>query len=314
MPAALYSGDRAQDINLCRSGGWRSDYVGRSDGRGDGLLGFAGASVSSGAPHDFAWVETTRSNPEGRLVSRFDIFSLGQPQGGTLLVEVDGGAARAISTRQAEPGLLWHRVELPEGPHRLSLRPMGDGEVRLLGLLAEREGGVVVDAMGVRGKQVRSWSSWEESLAGPGIAALNPDVAVLAYGTNEAHDSSFEAGRLREDMLFAIGRLRRWAPAAACVLVGPTDAAAQKGRTWVVKGRTRAVAEVQRQVAIEAGCLFWDWQAAMGGEGASVLGRLLEPPLYSSDYIHLSREGYERSAERLLEALDEAAGWPPTSP
>ena len=40
-PAALYSGYRANDINLCRSEGWSSDWVGRTDGHGDGMYGFA---------------------------------------------------------------------------------------------------------------------------------------------------------------------------------------------------------------------------------------------------------------------------------
>ena len=57
-PVAQY---RANDVNLCYSPGWRGDFVGRSDGRRDGLYGL-GASVSSSDPSAFGWLETTHTN------------------------------------------------------------------------------------------------------------------------------------------------------------------------------------------------------------------------------------------------------------
>lgn len=304
-PVAQY---RASDVNLCYSPGWRGDFVGRSDGRRDGLYGL-GASVSSADPAAFGWLETTHSNPMGRRVGRYHLFTVGQPGGGTLLVTVDDAPPRAVTTDTNVPRMLHHRFEVPDGPHRFMVQPLGDGEVRILGVSAERPGsGVIVDAIGIRGRQARSWLRWDKVLFAQAMRALNSDLVVLAYGTNEAADSSYSMSRYADDLRATLKRLRLAAPDAACVLAGPTDRVKPMADDrYAIWGRTAEVARIQRQVAPEYGCAFWDWQAAMGGAGSILGWRMQQPPLASADYIHLTQRGYEVSAERFLEALGDAA-------
>lgn len=307
-PAALYQGDRGQDINLCRTEGWRSDWVGRKDGRDDGLYGF-GATVSSYDPADLGWIQTTTDNPHGRAVSRYEIFTLGEPLGGTLLAQVDDAPVEEIVNRNGEVRILRHRIEVQDGPHRLTLRPKGDGEVRIFGVSAEREGpGVIVDAIGVRGRTARTWLRWDTDLSTRAIASLGPDMIVLAYGTNEGNDLSLSMEDYRVDLRGVLDIARRAAPEAACVLVGPSDRGKKVARdTYVVWDRTDGIAQVQREVAPEFGCAFWDWQQVMGGPGAMIAWSLLDPPLGSQDLIHLSARGYEFSADRFLMAMEQAA-------
>ncbi|MFH1469018.1 MAG: GDSL-type esterase/lipase family protein [Pseudomonadota bacterium] len=306
LPAALYKGDRAQDVNLCRTEGWQPDWAGRREGHGDGLLGPGGMSVSSSDPADFGWLETTRSNPQGRAVAFFDVYALAQPGGGTLLLTVDAAAPREVSTAAEAPDLLRFRVEVPDGPHRLTLAPAGDGEVRLFGVSMERPGpGVLVDAMGVRGKEARTWLAWDEGMAARGLASLDPDLVVLAYGTNEANDARYELDAYRADLRAVLARLHAAVPGAACLLVGPSDRFMDlKHDRYAIWDRTAGFAQVQREVALASGCAFWDWQQASGGPGSMLAWRLHEPALGSKDGIHFTRAGYELSAERLLEAMD----------
>ena len=70
--------------------------------------------------------------------------------------------------------------------------------------------------------------------------------------------------------------------------------------------RTAQVADVQRTVAPEYGCVFWDWQQATGGEGSMIAWRYTNPPLASKDMIHFSAAGYIHSAEQFIDALDNA--------
>jgi lysophospholipase L1-like esterase len=308
MPAAIVPGYRAQDVNLCRSDGWRADYVGRPGGHGDAFYGLMGASVSSADPTQFGWIETTHDNPEGRRVASYDLFTLGQPAGGGLVVRIDDAAPITVSTRADAPSLLRHRFEVADGEHRLELRPAGDGEVRVFGLSAERPGpGVIVDAMGVRGRSIRSWLYWDRAMADQGLATLDPDLVVLAYGTNEAADVDYTMDAYRADLRRALGMLRAAAPDVACVLVGPTDTARRlRDGSYAAWPRTAEVAQVQREEAPAFGCASWDWQQATGGPGSIVAWRLQREPLAAEDLIHLTPKGYVLSAERFLDALDGA--------
>ncbi len=307
LPAALYRGYRANDVNLCRTSGWEADWAGKRSGRGDGLLGFAGMSVSSSDPEDFGWVETTSTNPHGRQVESFDVFTLGQPEGGTLAYVVDEAEPGTISTRAPEPMLQRTRLLVGDGPHRLALGPAGDGEVRIFGLSMERDvPGVIVDAMGIRGRQAKTWLDWDWELAGQGIATLDPDLVVLAYGTNEAADTRYSMDQYRQDLHAVLERMRTAVPwSTACVLVGPSDRVKNRGRgRYSVWERTAEVAQVQREVAPLHGCAFWDWQAAMGGPGSMLTWRMQDPPLAARDLIHHSKAGYELIADRFVTAMD----------
>ena len=309
FPAALYDGHRAHDINLCSSPGWRSDWVGRKNSRWDGLHGFSGASVSTSDPLDFAWIETTRESPHGRSWDRVQLWALGQPGGGSLEITIDEADPIVVSTLRPRAELVHIVLDLPDGPHRARVRSQGDGEVRLFGITGERStSGVLVDAIGIRGRTARTWIDWASELRDPGLQALDTDLIVLAYGTNEAADTDYAMWRYREELRQVLGIVRTNLPSAACILVGPSDRATviAKGKKYAVWGRTALVAQVQREVAPEFGCAFWDWQMAQGGPGAMLSWRAVDPPLAGWDYIHFTQAGYERSAALFLAALDDA--------
>ncbi len=304
MPAAPWTGYRASDVNLCSGGEWVSDFVDRRGGRADGLLGFAGVSIEGLAQSATGWVQTTRTNPHGQRVSQFEIHYLRQPGGGVLEAVVDDAPPISIPTAGATgPGTLI--VKVPDGPHRLTVHPAGDGPVRIFGVVMERETpGVVVDAMGVSGRTASSWNHWDEPLMRAFLDRRRPELAVLAYGTNEANDRSLTPEEYRGNLRGMLTKFRRLLPDTACLLIGPSDRAKRvKGTTYAVWGPTEWVAGVQREVGPEFGCATWDLQAVMGGPGSMVRWRAAEPALAAGDYIHLSAAGYQEVARRLLAVL-----------
>jgi lysophospholipase L1-like esterase len=307
MPVSLYWGYRGQDINLCSTQGWLTHWENRLQGYPDAYLGFAGMSAFSADPQNFGYLETTHTNVRGRQVSAWELFTLQQPGGGTLLATVDDAAPVEITTAGGATGLQRTRIEVPDGKHRLTVAPKGDGEAVILGVSAEREGpGVLVDHLGINGKEVRSVLKWNPELTAAGMATLSPDLIVLAFGTNDANDPSYSTEQQLRDWRAVIDRVRAGAPDAPCVLIGASDRGKKlAGSTYAIWDRTSVVNDVQRQVAAEKGCAFWDWQQAMGGPGAMVAWSLQQPPLAAGDLIHLTQEGYELTAERFLAALEQ---------
>ncbi len=195
LPAPLYAGYRGQDVNLCATHGWQGAWVGRTGGPDDGLYGFMGGSVRTDQAGAFGWLETTRENPHGRAFSRLDLFALAAPEAGSVTLDVDGQVSHTVSLAAPAPRLARVRLGVEDGAHRVRVTAVGDGEVRLFGASLERDGpGVIVDAMGIRGRTARTWRAWDPSLLAAGLSALGPDVVVLAYGTNEAADTAYEMG------------------------------------------------------------------------------------------------------------------------
>jgi len=305
LPAALYRGYRGADVNLCRSEGWQSDYIGKREGSGDGLLGFAGMSVSSADPADFGWVETTHVNPHGRKVAWFDVYALGHPGGGSYRVEVDDANPRVVSTAQAEQGLHITRVRVPDGGHRLKLAPVGDAPVRFFGVSMERPGaGALVDTLGIRGRQARDWLQWNERLLVEGWRAINPDLVILAYGTNEANDTNYSMDAYQEDLDNVLSKFRAGLPEVPCILVGPSDRGRKRRGVYSVWDRTAPITQIQQETAPRYGCAFYDLQAATGGRGSMIALRFTKPALAAGDLIHFTKPGYEWFASRFLRALD----------
>lgn len=310
MPAAPWKGYRASDVNLCTRGAWASDYDGRDGGHDDGRLGPMGISVEASTPASSGWVQTTTSNTHGRSVSRFEVLFLRQPNGGSVDLVVDGAPAVRVETAADTTGPGAAVLHVADGPHRLTVTPAGDGPVRLFGVQMERDApGVVVDAAGVVGKTMSSWLRWDEALQGAFLSRHPPDLAILAYGTNEANDRHLTPDRYRDELRTTLARMRRVLPASACLLVGPSDRGKKvSGTSYVIWSRTEWVARVQREVAPEFGCASWDLQGASGGPGSIFRWREQIPPLAAADLLHFSAEGYRELARRLLAAMEPAGG------
>ena len=304
LPAPLYKGYRGQDLNLCATTGWVAEWAGPG-GTSDPRLGFMGAAVHAGSDGAFGWVETTRSNPHGRKVDKVDLYAWGGPEGGELTVTPDALAPTTVSMQREGPQLVRVRTHLTDGAHRVRF----SGTARMFGASLERDApGILIDAMGIRGRTARTWLAWDESLMGAGLQALAPDVVVLAYGTNEAADTNYTMERYEQDLRKVLEKMRRHVPEdVPCILVGPSDRVklARDG-IYDVWERTAPVAAVQQKVAPDYGCLSWDWQAATGGEGSMLSFYEQEPKMAAGDFIHFRRAGYEWSAKRFIQAVDEA--------
>lgn len=307
MPAAPWKGYRASDVNLCTAGTWTSDFHNRVGGRDDGLFGPSGISVEALAPTSYGWVQTTKTNPHGRAASRFEVFFLRQPGGGGLDLHVDDAAPIRVATK-GEKGPGAAVVEVPDGAHRFAVSPAGDGAVRLFGAVMERDvPGVVVDAMGVTGRTGSSWLSWDADLQAAYLGRRPVDLAVLAYGTNEANDLRLDEEKYRVTLRKTLTRMRQVLPDAACVLVGPSDRVKKvSGTTFAIWSHTAWVARVQREIGPEFGCVTWDLQEVTGGPGSMARWRGATPQLGADDGIHFTAAGYREIATRFLVALDNA--------
>lgn len=194
------------------------------------------------------------------------------------------------------------------------------GEVALQGFFVEKvtEPSLVVDVFGIPGATVNGWAVADPTHLSAAFYERQYDAVILEFGTNEAA-GDFDPVRYAAMLDRALMNLRRVFPDAACVLVGPPDRGAIMRRkrgsrqTASVDQLLRyprihqRINEIQAEVGATFGCSAWDWQQAMGGPGSAYGWSRASPPLMSGDLIHMTPNGYRRSASLLARYL----GWTP---
>lgn len=279
---------------------WRTEHAQRRKGRKDGYYGLLGASLHSGSKK--AWGRVTHRT-DG-VASHYEIYFLRQPRGGSFRVKVDGKTVGTVKTRASTYTAGYHTVVATESNHVIEVQPIGNGEVRLFGMTAERkEPGVVVDTLGIGGTRAANFLKWDETIWGSNVRRRDPDLVTLFYGTNEATDGS-SIDRYEADLRDVITRIQKAAPKASCLLMGPGDFPMPLGDgQFAPRNRVTEIITVQEKVSAEMGCAFWDTRAFMGGELSMVDWAGATPKMARGDHIHFTRRGYVRIGMGVVDAI-----------
>jgi lysophospholipase L1-like esterase len=290
LPGHPFLGYRRFDSHGSNSRGWyTSGIVTR---KGDGIDGLGGVSLTS--------------ESAGQTVSltveceQLELHYLRQPSGGQLEFAVDGADVATIDT-DGEFGPGAYTYATTPGSHEYTLRTLSAAPVRLFGWVAQNNAGVTYETLGINGAQASLMLEWNPSILTPELASRNPALIVLAYGTNEALSRSWTAEEYRAGLTEIINRLRAAVPAASILLIGPPDCEYRLRGRRLPFPHLDQVIEVQRDVAQATGCAFWDWRAAMGGDGA--VRQWVQAGLGQGDYTHLTGAGYRKAGDMLFEEL-----------
>ncbi len=285
---------RHSGFSIDRDGDWQHlpHAPSTSSKTGDGVFGIAGIRTSFGSGD--AKLELRPRTGTLRGSARWTVYYR-MPDAGTRFRMKLGEKSRTV--RGKHPG----RIErtLVEGPssEALVLRP-GSGRPEFFGAVVEgSQPGVVLDTLGINGARVATALAWEEESFVELLKAREPELVILAYGTNEAGaNTAVEKYRAHFEALMK--RVRRAAPEASCALFGPTD--------WVrQEERIVAIDQLERSVAESLGCGYFSVFDAMGGRGSITDWANQSPPLAAPDHIHLTPKGYvklgQATADFLLE-------------
>jgi lysophospholipase L1-like esterase len=235
----------------------------------------------------------------------------GGPLAGTVEALVDGAPVGVRNLHSSSPTPVSWVVRLPDGARELSVRSLDGKPFRSYGVSAHRhEAGVVVDALGINGARAENLERIDEVHLLQAVARRKPSLLVLAYGANEAGDDG-DAGAYADRLRRVLEKLRRGQPQAACLLVGPPDRSERVGDHWETMTRLVAVAELQRRIAAEQRCAFFDTLTAIGGPGTLELWSHEDPPRAQRDHVHYTWGGYavwgQALADALLSAHDRSA-------
>ncbi|MEM9188366.1 MAG: GDSL-type esterase/lipase family protein [Myxococcota bacterium] len=300
LPARPFTFYNQRDARIRSSGPWRTLRV-RGRDRRPGIYGLLGAAVETRG-RARASIEPRRRRGRGSEVAFFEVFYLEQREGGSMEILIDDVVTERIRTEGQ--GLGYARYDVPLGAHRLELRTQGDGPVRLFGIVMETgQPGVIVEPLGIPGSRAEDQLPWDADAQAEHLRRRAPDLLVLAYGTNESGYRRFAPDAYEEKLRQVVQRARRAAPQASCLLIGPSEWPERVNGTWVPRESTAAIIAVQRRVAQDHGCGFFDLVRFIGGPGSMEAWVNADPPLALDDHVHYTEHGHRRLAEALAQAL-----------
>jgi lysophospholipase L1-like esterase len=290
---------RRSGVNTGASDGWIIEGIG---GRiaPDNIYGPAGIALATSQSNETVWLQTVSNH--------FEVYYVVQPGGGSIDIQIDGAsvldtpivlsarAPRLGSFFYDEPALISHRLEVH------SLTP---GKVRLLGIASEQiTPGVVYDVFGINGARASRLLGWNPTAFSSVIAKREPNLIIIAFGTNEAGDPDWTPLAYEQLLRRVLRLLHASVPQASLLVMAPPD----RGDLLIASRRMPFVVSAERRAAVGEGAAFWSTFDAMGGSGS--INAWLARGLAQADHVHLSSAGYLRIAdlfyEDLMRAYEEA--------
>jgi lysophospholipase L1-like esterase len=284
--------------------GWQSDPMFIS--RGEHFYGLGGVSFIASGAGVSASFSTAREGEVGRCASAFDIYFLMRPGGGDFDAAVDDQRAERVTTASDEIKSGFYRVNVAEGPHKLTIRIAGNGEVQMFGVALEsNRPGVQYDSLGVNGAYIGLLAHyldsdhWAEQLR-----HRKPDLVIIGYGTNESQFERLPMDQYEQDTREAIRRIRAALPGVTIMLLGPMDRGTRgAGGGIVTRPMIPKLIGYQRRLAAETGCAFFDTFTAMGGEGTVGAWFEARPRLMGGDFTHPTAQGAEIVGTLIYDAM-----------
>jgi lysophospholipase L1-like esterase len=294
---------RHDGVRVIRDGKWKifPEPPARRTPEGNGIFGLGGLLAQPSTKEARVEIRVDPKRVRGSV--RYGLLYQAKPGASFRLSigkKIETVDAQTPAEKVSESGLV--RLVREGAPGEAVEIALATGALRFAGLVAEgSDPGVVIDTIGIDGARVATPLAWNADALAADVGARLPELAVLAFGTNEAFDAR-NAGAITGELGELVGRIRRGAPNADCLIVGPPDAA-QPDLTSLP--RVAEIDAAERRAAETHGCGYFSLLSAMGGPNGFAQWMRETPPLARADRIHLTIRGYERLGDAIATALIE---------
>jgi lysophospholipase L1-like esterase len=253
----------------------------------EGVYGLGGAAFE-GQPGAESTFRFTEEEP-----SALEVEYLKTPGGGLFAVAADGQTLVEQPTDGSSPSAARISLRLPGQTKEVSIRPT-QGTVTLFGVdFRHGSQGVLYDSLGLNGAttsvlahvlEPRIWTEELERAA--------PVLVIVNYGSNESSFADFVRDHYADELRLAIGRIRKAAPQASILIMSPMDRGQRSGLNDIeTMGTIPQIVAIQRQVAAETHCAFFDTYDAMGSKGTMARWYAASPRLVTADLLHPTPQG-----------------------
>jgi lysophospholipase L1-like esterase len=266
----------------------------------EGIYGLGGAAFE-GQPGAWSKFRLTESQQTALIVEY-----LARPNGGSFEVDAGDQTVATQSTVADTQAVAFLHVDLPADTKEVTLRPTS-GSVTLFGVDFRRGAtGLLYDSLGLNGAttsvlaRVLQPDLWQQQLS-----RASPTLVIVNYGSNESSFGKFVHTQYPSELRLAIQRIRKAAPGVPILIMSPMDRGERNGLDDIETMSTiPEIVAIQRQVAADTHCAFFDTYDAMGASGTMARWYAASPRLVTADLLHPTPQGATIVAGLFVDQLE----------
>ena len=216
-------GVRSSTTKVTASAGWTYKSLQKPDARVAEfwLSGYNAIATAAGETLSFGYEEP-------RVFDMIEIEAVAQPGGGAIDVKLDGNVATHydLSAERIEPIVI--RLLPVRGPtekvREVSITTTAAGTVSIASVsIYNNRSGVTYNSVGYVGAQAGLLAKMSDTLFADDLRRINPQIIVLAFGTNEADNEHFDPAQYSRTYEKVIRKIKASLPNVAIVVVSPPD-------------------------------------------------------------------------------------------
>ena len=170
-------------------------------------------------------------------------------------------------------------------------------------LSLESDGGVMVDNIAMRGSSGTFFHQINAAQLKEFYDYFQVKLIILQFGGNvlpSIKDPAM-AANYGNYIRYQISILKKLAPQASIIFVGPSDMSIKAGTEYVTYPYLEATRDAIKKAVLESDCVFFDMYDCMGGKNS--MPSWVDQKLAATDYTHFSPQGARKIATMFYSAL-----------
>lgn len=193
-------------------------------------------------------------------------------------------------------------IEVSGQTDRFQVRTGAIAGFTAIGVWLDDTRGIAVDNISTRGYSGLSLVSLPAVRCAQMDSIVPYDAIVLQYGLNVMTPEILHYEAYARKMVAVIDHLKSCYPHTDIILMGVGDRSRKINGSFVTMPAVLALSRAQRLAAKNAGVVFWDTFAAMGGANGMV--DYVAQKQANKDYTHINHKGGRRLASEFVKSLE----------
>lgn len=262
-------------------------------------------SLSDSSSYREAWVKIVTSKNGGPKAAGFNKLKLfyGGAQTKTQVELYENGTLNSSDSLAAGGNFNVKEFSLKQGALLHEFKFKGKDSPDFYGVSLEGGKGVMVDNFGLRGSSGTFFNQINYGQLKNFFEYLNAKLIILQFGGNSLPyiTTKEQADNFGGYIKAQINTIRKIAPEASILVIGPADMSVKEGTEYVTHPQLENLRDAIKRSAFETDCAFFDMYNCMGGKNSMV--SWVEQGIAAKDYIHFSSGGARKIAVLLYSSL-----------